>query len=158
MLFIETDIRYLNEVLTSDMIHNTITTTFDILKKRGILEEKQIDENDDITISVVITDDKEITYLNKEYRGIDSPTDVLSFAFYDDTVMPELQNKVLGDIVISYPFLKKSAKDNHVDEKEEAKRLIIHSLLHLLGYNHDTSDFATEPMLVLQEDILEEIK
>lgn len=158
MLFIETDIRYLNEVLTSDMIQTTITTTFDILKKKGILEEKQIEENDDITISVVITDDKEITYLNKEYRGIDSPTDVLSFAFYDDTVMPDLQNKVLGDIVISYPFLKKSAKDNHVDEKEEAKRLIIHSLLHLLGYNHDTSDFVTEPMLVLQEDILEEIK
>ena len=45
MLFIETDISYLNEVLTSDMIQTTITTTFDILKKKGIFEEKQIDES-----------------------------------------------------------------------------------------------------------------
>lgn len=158
MLFIETDIKVQNDVLTRDMIHKTICSVFHILRTKGLLTGKNIEENDDVSISVVVTDNDEIAFLNKEYRGIDMPTDVLSFAFCDDSVMPNLQNVVLGDIVISYPYLKKSAEDNGVHETEEAKRLIVHSVLHLLGYNHNTSDFKTEPMLVLQEEILEEMK
>lgn len=159
MLFIETDVRVENDILTEVMINNVLNNVFDILKKDkyNVINDKKIDLNKDLSLSVVITDDDEIKALNKEYRGIDAPTDVLSFAFQDDDVIPNADNVVLGDIVISYPYLKKSAAENKVEETEEAKRLLIHSMLHLLGFNHDTPNFDKEPMLILQEQILEEL-
>lgn len=97
-------------------------------------------------VSLLITDDGEIQRLNKEYRNIDSPTDVLSF--------PQDELTIFGDIVISVPTLLKNAEELKVAVKDEYFRLLLHSFLHLLGYDHTTNDFETEIMLIIQEKIL----
>lgn len=97
-------------------------------------------------VSVLLTGDEEIQALNKEYRGIDSPTDVLSFPQNDATL--------LGDIVISIDTLLRNASELHISVEEEFRRLLVHSFLHLLGYDHATNDFNSEEMLVLQEHLL----
>lgn len=82
----------------------------------------------DCELSVLITGNDEIRALNKEYRKIDKATDVLSFPMED----PEM----LGDIVISYEKTLSQAKEFRVTVDEELGRLLVHGLLHLIGYDH----------------------
>ena len=88
---------------------------------------------DDPEINLILVDDEEISTLNKQYRDIDAPTDVLSFSMNEKGPDGKFY---LGDIVISIPkALKQSIDKNHSLEKE-LKLLVIHGLLHLLGYEH----------------------
>jgi metalloprotein, YbeY family len=109
-------------------------------------------ENWDVSLHFCF--DPFIKELNKTYRNIDSPTDVLSFEmgneYVDESGVPRY---VAGDIVISIDSLKKNAINFFVSENEELKRLIIHSILHLSGMDHSDNS-KDQPMLVLQEDIL----
>lgn len=100
-------------------------------------------------ISLLITDDETIHNLNKEYRQKDKPTDVLSFPM-DDEVL-------LGDIVISIDTAKKQAEEREINIDREAAFLFIHGLLHLLGYDHETSAEDEKEMFVLQEEILKKL-
>jgi probable rRNA maturation factor len=84
----------------------------------------------DIELIVVIND--EIQKLNKEYRNIDKPTDVLSFPMNLEANMP-----LLGSIVISSDFVQEKAKEYNHSFEEEFTLLFIHGLLHLLGYDHE---------------------
>ncbi len=87
-------------------------------------------------LSIFFCTDSYIQKLNKEYRNIDSPTDVLSFedrSFYKDK-MGKWQ--LMGDIVISVESLPKNALYFEVSENEELKRLLIHGILHLKGLDH----------------------
>lgn len=84
-------------------------------------------------VSVLITNDRHIKKLNKEYRGRNKPTNVLSFHQNTDTVNKRKYN-ILGDIVISRDAVKKGIY--YDDEKIELSFFVIHGLLHLLGYNH----------------------
>jgi len=87
----------------------------------------------------LFTDDKFIRSLNNKYRGIDKPTDVLSFSLQEETVKsPETESdNLLGDIIISIETAQKQADSlNHSIEKELLV-LLIHSLLHLTGYDHE---------------------
>lgn len=112
---------------------------------------------DGLSISIYITDDEEMRDLNNKYRGIDSSTDVLSFVNEEEVALNDIKKEhMLGDIVISYPFLKNNAEELKVSVEEEAKRLVIHGTLHLLGYDHKTNDFEKEEMLILQEKIVRE--
>lgn len=79
-------------------------------------------------LSVVLTGDAEIRVLNREYRGKDKPTDVLSFPMGDEYL--------LGDIVISVERARSQAAEFGVTYDEELARLLVHGLLHLLGYDH----------------------
>ena len=101
----------------------------------------------------------EIRDLNNEYRGIDSPTDILTFALNDGEVFPhpEGQDEELGDIFISVDSMKRNASDFSVDENEELSRLLVHGILHLRGMDHKTNDFSSEPMLIEQEKILKDL-
>ena len=105
-------------------------------------------------LSVVFTSNSYIRNLNKTYRGIDMPTDVLSFEmgerYIDDT---GLERFSAGDIVLSLESIQENAKTFCVSLNEELKRVLIHGVLHLEGMDHATND-DVEPMLVLQEKIL----
>ena len=89
-------------------------------------------------LSVTLTDDNHIHELNKKFRGIDRPTDVLSFAFRESDE-PEILNQqveILGDIIISLERAKVQAENFGHSYLREVIFLTVHGLLHLLGYDH----------------------
>ena len=106
--------------------------------------------NDDI--SVVIEDNTFINKYNSNYRGIDSPTDVLSFG--SEEIDPETHNRYLGDVIISFEKVISQAISHNVSEKCELLLLITHGILHLLGYDHDTA-INKDKMWLQQSKILE---
>jgi probable rRNA maturation factor len=105
-------------------------------------------------LSVLFCNDAFITDLNKKYRDIDSPTDVLSFEQGDEYIDDEDVNWFnAGDIVISLDTLKSNAKDFSVDVNDELKRLLVHGVLHLDGMDHEDNSPEQE-MLQFQEHLL----
>lgn len=101
--------------------------------------------------SVLVTDDETIQSYNQAYRGIDKPTDVLSFESHE--IDPETNQLILGDILISYPTISKQAeKGGHAVEKE-LELMCVHGALHLMGYDHLEEDEKAE-MWALQTKIL----
>lgn len=109
-------------------------------------------------LSLLFCDDGFIQNLNKQYRGIDSPTDVLSFE-QGDEYFDEADEKrfMAGDIVISLDSLAFNAEEFKVDMDEELKRLIVHGILHLNGMDHSDNSPKQE-MLKFQESLLEQYK
>ena len=109
--------------------------------------------------SVHFISDDEMRELNREYRGKDEPTDILTFALCDGESFPEVEGeeKELGDIFISLDSMKRNASAFSVAEDEELRRLLVHGILHLRGMDHGTNDFAAEPMLIEQERLMREL-
>ncbi|MBB6217921.1 putative rRNA maturation factor [Anaerosolibacter carboniphilus] len=108
---------------------------------------------DDVEVSVSLVDNQEIHQLNQEYRNIDRPTDVLSFPLYDsfENMTPPF---CLGDIVISLEkALEQSKEYNHSFDREVAF-LTVHSMFHLMGYDHDTEE-NTKQMRQKEEEVLQ---
>ena len=105
--------------------------------------------------SVIFVDDKEIQEINREYRKIDRITDVISFAFEDNNDLVYNNFRLLGDIYICIPQMKRQAIEYGHSEKRELSFLAVHGLLHLLGYDHMNEDEEKE-MFSLQELILDE--
>lgn len=99
----------------------------------------------DVEMGLSITDDNAVRNLNREYRGVDESTDVLSFALSESKngsgepafVMPPDGILHLGEVVISYPRVAKQASEHGCDPKEELAWLVVHGVLHLLGHDHD---------------------
>ena len=105
-------------------------------------------------VSVVFCRDAFIRELNKTYRHIDSPTDVLSFEQSDEYEDEDKNRRFnAGDIVISLDSLRSNAETFNVTMNEELKRLLIHGILHLSGMDHSDNNPQQE-MLQLQEKIL----
>ena len=101
-------------------------------------------------VSVTFTDDPKIHELNREYRDVDRPTDVLSFPMYSE----EDEDAVLGDIVISLERAQaQSLEYGHSFEREVAF-LCVHSVLHLLGYDHETGEEDEREMFARQDEIM----
>jgi probable rRNA maturation factor len=109
----------------------------------------------DAALTIVITDDAYVRQLNRDYRGVDAPTDVLSFASEptaatDDpangeqpalALPPELAAELehyVGDVIIAYPYTVKQAVQYQTSIASELRLLTIHGTLHLLGYDHAT--------------------
>ncbi|MBU0278541.1 rRNA maturation RNase YbeY [Gemella sp. zg-1178] len=109
--------------------------------------------------SLSIVDIEQIHKINKEYRGIDRPTDVISFALNDD-VEDELeiiggeQDNYIGDIIICFEIAKEQAKEYEHSLERELGFLAVHGFLHLLGYDHATKEDEIE-MFTKQKEILE---
>lgn len=96
-------------------------------------------------VSVLLTDDREIHQLNREFRQMDKPTDVLAFALDEaEGLPPEIQalEVSLGDVVISVERAQKQAQQRRTDLERELELLAIHGTLHLLGYDHAEPDEA----------------
>ena len=102
-------------------------------------------------LSVLLCDNPNMKELNSTYRGIDSPTDVLSFN--QDAFPAEGGIRVAGDIVISMDMLQENAREFRVTPNEELKRLLIHGMLHLVGMDHD-EDGDNGEMLRSQESLV----
>lgn len=110
---------------------------------------------DNWELSVLFCDDPFIANLNKEYRKIDGPTDVLSFEQGEEYVDDEEVTWFnAGDIVISLDSLKKNSEQFSVSQGDELKRLLVHGVLHLDGMDHEDNSPEQE-MLQFQEHLLE---
>ena len=120
-------------------------------------------------VSVILTDNETIQEINREQRGIDSPTDVLSFPLVDyerpsdfdhvedaveDYFNPETGELMLGDIVISVDKVEEQAQKYGHSQKRELAFLVAHSMLHLCGYDHMEDEERLE-MEQRQREILE---
>lgn len=105
--------------------------------------------------NVIIVDNDYIHKLNKEYRGIDRPTDVISFALEDEVDNVKLNFRVLGDIYISLDKTYEQAKLYNHSFLRELSFLTIHGLLHLLGYDHMVKE-DEEIMFKKQDELLNE--
>lgn len=109
---------------------------------------------DDIEFSVSIIDNDRIHEINREYRHIDRPTDVITFALEDEE-SPYIEGmpRLLGDIFISYDKAVEQAQDYGHSIKRELCFLFTHGLLHLLGYDHMIEE-DEKVMMTLQDTIL----
>lgn len=110
---------------------------------------------EDSLLNIIFIDDIEMHRMNKTYRGIDRTTDVLSFAFNDNKTIESAIN-MLGDIYISIPKMKSQAVEYEHSEKRELSFLIVHGILHLLGYDH-MEEADEKEMFALQKEILNEL-
>ncbi|MET3699281.1 probable rRNA maturation factor [Bacillus oleivorans] len=121
------------------------------------LKKEQVEEDCEISITFVSND--KIQEINREYRGKDKPTDVISFALEEgdeeEIIMGAPETRVLGDIIISIEKTKEQAEEYGHSFERELGFLAVHGLLHLLGYDHGTEQEEKE-MFSKQESILEE--
>ncbi|MCL2067217.1 MAG: rRNA maturation RNase YbeY [Treponema sp.] len=128
----------------SDSLRAFVTKTLDSINKNNW------------DLSVLLCSDRAIKELNTQYRNKAETTDVLSFRqdteFSDEGGLRYLP----GDIVISLDTLRENSKIYKISEDEELRRLLIHGILHLDGMDH-VSNNDTEPMIVLQEEILKKL-
>ena len=104
--------------------------------------------------SVVFMNDEEIHEMNRDYRGVDRVTDVISFAFEDNNDLVYNDIRMLGDIFICIPQMKRQAIEYGHSEKRELAFLAVHGILHLLGYDH-MNEKDEKVMFALQELILD---
>ena len=112
----------------------------------------------DCELSATLTDDATIRALNREYRGIDRPTDVLSFPMYsfaDGDVPPDDGDFTLGDVVISVERAEAQAREYGHSTRREIAFLTVHSILHLLGWDHETGEADERAMFAKQDEIMD---
>jgi len=110
------------------------------------------------SVSVLIADDALLRELNREFRGIDAPTDVLAFAMREGEQIPLAEDTapVLGDVAISWPRACAQASERGLEPCEELTLLLVHGCLHLLGYDHATES-EKRAMWARQEAIVQRL-
>ena len=108
-------------------------------------------------LSLRLTTDEEVQALNRAYRGLDEPTDVLSFpldAPQANFVLPPRTPRPLGEVVIAYPYVVRQAEEAGLPVEAELAHVLVHGILHLLGYDHEAPDDEAA-MRAREEAILE---
>lgn len=136
------------KILYTDEMNCGLTYEFFTKVAESVFNELDMQDNQ-YEISLLLTDDETIRQLNKEYRNKDKSTDVLSFPMEDEIM--------LGDIAISVNTAKRQAEEAEINLDRETAFLFIHGLLHLLGYDHETSQEDEAEMFALQEKILKKL-
>jgi len=136
---------YANDV-DADFLTRVIRSTLDAAS-----------EPPEASLAVVIASDDAVRELNRAYRHIDRPTDVLSFPTRDgpDFVVPGEAELYLGDVIISWPTARAQADEAGHSVRDELALLVVHGCLHLLGYDHAT-DAERSEMWERQESILDQ--
>ena len=104
-------------------------------------------------VALLFSDDAAIAEINAEWRGMDKPTNVLSFPAPQDMPIPEGEARPLGDIALAYGVISREAEEQGKTLHDHTVHLIVHGVLHLLGYDHEADDEADE-MERLETDIL----
>ena len=116
-----------------------------------------------VEVSVLVTDDAALQALNRDYRGEDAPTDVLSFAAEDQSsggpafVLPPDAPRYLGDIAISYELVVAQAAEYGHSRERELAYLTAHGVLHLLGYDHELGAAQAAAMRAREESAMERL-
>ncbi len=147
----------------NDQTKHSIHYKLQMLIRRTILETLDYEgmEND-VEVSVTFVDDEGIRALNKKFRNLDKPTDVLSFPLLDyegeseEPFFDELCHN-LGDIVISLERAMAQANEFGHSFEREVAFLTAHSMLHLLGYDHEISEEDDADMRKRQNDIMDRL-
>lgn len=153
------NVEILNE--QNEAISDEVTALLEKCLQAAALAEEVSGE-----VVVTLVDDEQIHQLNRDYRGVDRPTDVLSFAmneegegemeiFVDEEEFDQFPN-MLGDIIISIPRVHAQAEEYGHSFEREIGFLVVHGFLHLIGYDHGTPEEEKE-MFGKQEDILSKI-
>lgn len=119
--------------------------------KKSIEEALNILGFDDAEVSVSFVDDNEIQELNRDYRGVDSATDVLSFPIDDEF------SNILGDVVINTKRVLSQAEEFGHSKERELSYLTVHSILHLVGYDHENEEDKIE-MRAKEKEIMDKLK
>ena len=116
----------------------------------AVLKVENLDENVEVSVSFV--GDDEIRDLNREYRGVDKSTDVLSFPMDDEFI---IDNRILGDVIINTRRVMEQAEELGHSNERELSYLTVHSILHLLGYDHmedeDKKEMREREKLAMRE-------
>ena len=136
------------KILYTDEMNCGLTYDFFTKVAESVFNELDMQDNQ-YEISLLLTDDETIRQLNKEYRNKDKSTDVISFPMEDEIM--------LGDIAISVDTASRQAEEAEINLDRETAFLFIHGLLHLLGYDHETSQEDEAEMFALQEKILKKL-
>ena len=135
-------------------VFNETNEQVDLQEEKKIIEYAlKYKKLENVVFNVIFVDNQTIRQINKEYRGIDKETDVISFALEDNEEITFEFGRLLGDIYISVPKMQSQAKEYGHSETREMAFLTIHGLLHLLGYDHMTKE-DEEIMFKEQEMIL----
>lgn len=143
--------------MNSIEIINETNEEIDIIDLNNVIEYALKHENvSNAIMNVIIIDNEKIHKINKEYRGIDRPTDVISFALEDDKTFVNTDFRVLGDIYISIDKVHEQAKSYGHSFRRELSFLTVHGILHLLGYDHMEKN-DEKIMFGKQEEILNEL-
>ena len=134
-----------------------VTYKLKMLVRKAILTTLEYEGADtDCEVSVTFTDNEGIHAINKEYRNLDRPTDVLSFPQINYDEGEELmEGDMLGDIVLSLERAREQAEEFGHSFERECAFLCAHSTLHLLGYDHELSDEDDADMRRRQSEIME---
>lgn len=119
--------KYVDPIVRENCIYKMVWT---------ILKEENMPE--DTEISIVFVNNEKIRELNHQYRGLNRPTNVLSFSMVEGMPMPF--NNILGDVAISVEYAKKEAEDLGINIEDRIIQLLIHGTLHLVGYDHIRDD------------------
>lgn len=125
-----------------DLVQRAITHVFDMLEMADVESE----------LSLVLTNDAEVQGLNAAWRKKDKPTNVLSFPAFEIEA-GQKPGPMLGDIVLAYETVKREAEQESKSFEDHTSHLIVHGLLHLLGYDHE-NDTEAEHMEGLETTIL----
>jgi probable rRNA maturation factor len=104
-------------------------------------------------LSILLVDDDEITQLNREYLSRDHPTNVLAFAMREGE-HKHLHPALLGDVVISTETAQREAQQRQVTIEEEMALLLVHGILHLLGYEHEDTPEEADTMETKEQEVL----
>ena len=139
----------------------TITYKLKLLLRRAVERTLAYEGfGNDVQVSITFTDDENIHALNRRFRGVDAPTDVLSFPLIDfddrfgEPAIDEIEN-MLGDIVLNLERARLQAEQFGHSFEREAAFLTVHSMLHLLGYDHETGEQDEADMRQRQSAIME---
>jgi probable rRNA maturation factor len=146
------------------MIEEGLVFPLDPAWLQGVIEKTLAAEGlaPNVEISLLVTEQERIRELNREYRGLDQPTDVLSFSFAEQKAGTESEAFIgppdglvhLGEVVISLPQAEKQAGEAGHSLRREMAILAIHGILHILGYDHELSEKAAGEMQARQDGIL----
>jgi probable rRNA maturation factor len=144
------DKKWLNYILENslkDRIENLLKCVLKVLKIKNTLE---------IELSMVFTNDKNIQKINKKFRQKNTPTNVLSFPMYESEFFEIIKKEkyvVLGDIVLSLDTIIKEIEEQNITFDYHLNHLIVHSILHLIGFDHIGEDEADE-MEKIEKEVL----
>ncbi|MBQ7318794.1 MAG: rRNA maturation RNase YbeY [Clostridia bacterium] len=137
-----------------------VTYKLKMLLRRAVEETLRYENyQNDVEVSITLTDNAGIHELNQRFRGVDAPTDVLSFPLIDyeddcgEPLIDEIANS-LGDIVLNLQRAKTQAEEFGHSFEREAAFLTVHSMLHLLGYDHELSEGDDADMRRRQREIM----
>ena len=134
-----------DHIIITDEIKNLIEKSI-----AAVLKVENLDENVEVSVSFV--GDEEIRDLNRDYRGVDKSTDVLSFPMDDEFI---IVSRILGDVIINTRRVMEQAKELGHSNERELSYLTVHSILHLLGYDHmedeDKKEMREREKLAMKE-------